>query len=98
MAGQALMRVNARAGACAMLWKTTGGYGMSIYKWARGALGDDLREAEAQGFDRLMALRALLAEVVQENKGARDAQELAHELQFLADNLDEERDYAFMRP
>ncbi|MFY1052988.1 hypothetical protein ACOQNP_15355 [Ectopseudomonas khazarica] len=71
---------------------------MSIYKWARGALGDDLREAEAQGFDRLMALRALLAEVVQENKGARDAQELAHELQFLADNLDEERDYAFMRP
>lgn len=92
------MRVNARAGTCAMLWKTTGGYGMSIYKWARDALGDDLREAEAQGFDRLMALRALLAEVVQQNKASRDAQELAHELQFLADNLDEERDYAFMRP
>jgi len=46
----------------------------------------------------VMALRALLSEVVQQSKALRDAQELAHELQFLADNLDDDRDYAFMRP
>lgn len=71
---------------------------MSIYSWARSALRDDLRDGEAQGFERLMVLRALLAEIVQQNKALRDAQELAGELQFLADNLDDDRDYAFMRP
>ncbi|CAM3691167.1 hypothetical protein [Ectopseudomonas alcaliphila] len=71
---------------------------MSIHSWARSALHDDLRDAEAQGFERLMVLRALLAEIVQQNKALRDAQELASELQFLADNLDDDRDYAFMRP
>mgnify|MGYP006208455163 FL=1 len=71
---------------------------MSIHSWARSALYDDVRDAEAQGFERVMALRALLAEIVQQNKALRDAQELAGELQFLADNLDDDRDYAFMRP
>ncbi|MGG2395796.1 hypothetical protein ACJRW5_02445 [Pseudomonas sp. SH1-B] len=71
---------------------------MSIHSWAKTALCSALQDAEAQGFDRLLALRALLAEVVQQNNALRDSQELAHELQFLADNLDEDRDYAFMRP
>jgi hypothetical protein len=71
---------------------------VSIHSWARRALHDDLRDGEAQGFERLIVLRALLAEIVQQNKALRDAQELAGELQFLADNLDDDRDYAFMRP
>jgi len=71
---------------------------MSIHSWARSVLQDDLHDAEAQGYERVMALRALLSEIVQQNKALRDAQELAHELQFLADNLDDERDYTFMRP
>ncbi|MGK4361919.1 hypothetical protein ACSMFQ_20835 [Ectopseudomonas chengduensis] len=71
---------------------------MSIHSWASSALHDDLRDGEAQGFERLMVLRALLAEIVQQNKALRDVQELASELQFLADNLDDDRDYAFMRP
>ena len=71
---------------------------MGIHSWARSALHDDLRDGEALGFERLMVLRALLAEIVQQNKALRDAQELASELQFLADNLDDDRDYAFMRP
>lgn len=71
---------------------------MSIHSWARTALEGDLHDAEAQGYEPVMALRALLAEVVQQNKALRDARELAHELQFLADNLDDDRDYAFMRP
>jgi len=74
------------------------GFDMSIHSWARKALEGDLHDAEAQGYEPVMALRALLAEVVQQNKALRDARELAHELQFLADNLDDDRDYAFMRP
>lgn len=71
---------------------------MSIHSWARAVLKVDLQNAEDQGFDPVPALRALLAEVVQMNKELRDPEELAHELQFLADNLDDERDYTFMRP
>lgn len=71
---------------------------MSIHSWARSALHDDLRDAETQGYETVVALRALLAEIVQQNKALRDAQELAGELQFLADNLDDDRDYAFIRP
>lgn len=93
-----LTRINAAVVPGAMLGQTTEESGMSIHSWARGVLEADLRAAEEQGFERLMALRALLAEVVQRNRALRDAQELAHELQFLADNLDDERDYAFMRP
>ena len=45
-----------------------------------------------------MVLRALLAEIVQQNKALRDAQELAGELQFLADNLDDDSPLIFIRP
>jgi hypothetical protein len=78
--------------------KASGGFDMSIHSWARKALEGDLHDAEAQGYEPVMALRALLSEIVQQSKTLRDPQELAHELQFLADNLDDDRDYAFMRP
>lgn len=71
---------------------------MSVHQWAKAAVQADLHNAEAQGFDSLMAMRALLAAVVERNRRLREPQELAHELQFLADNLDDDRDYAFMRP
>ncbi|WP_341782089.1 hypothetical protein [Ectopseudomonas mendocina] len=71
---------------------------MSIHSWARKVLQDDLHDGERQGHERVMVVRALLAEVVQQNKAVRDARELAHELQFLADNLEDDRDYCFMRP
>ncbi|MDU9406851.1 hypothetical protein RTH74_04510 [Pseudomonas sp. zfem001] len=71
---------------------------MSVHSWARNAVQDDLHDAETQGYETVVALRALLSEVVQRSKALRDPQELAHELQFLADNLDDDRDYAFMRP
>ncbi len=35
---------------------------------------------------------------VELNRAERDAGDLASELQFLAENLDDQRDYAFMRP
>lgn len=71
---------------------------MSVHSWARDAVQDGLHDAEVQGYEPVVALRALLSEVVRQSKALREPQELAHELQFLADNLDDERDYAFMRP
>ncbi|WP_457979925.1 hypothetical protein L0Y47_04395 [Ectopseudomonas composti] len=71
---------------------------MSVHSWARDAVQDGLHDAEVRGYEPVVALRALLSEVVQQSKALRDPQELAHELRFLADNLDDDRDYAFMRP
>jgi hypothetical protein len=45
-----------------------------------------------------LALRALLSAVVERSRLQRDSADLAAELQFLADNLGDERDYGFMRP
>ncbi len=71
---------------------------MSIHSWAEQRLHELLIEAEAAGQDPQLTLRALLSAVVQANAQVRSEADLAGELHFLADNLDEERDYAFMRP
>ncbi len=41
---------------------------------------------------------SLLSAVVQQSKALRSAEDLADELQFLAENLDDDQDYSFMRP
>ena len=71
---------------------------MTVHRWAREELEASLRRAQEWGFDPLLSLRALLSEVVELNRLERESGDLAQELQFLADNLDPERDYAFMRP
>ncbi|PJI47438.1 MULTISPECIES: hypothetical protein [Pseudomonas] len=71
---------------------------MSIHSWAEQRLHELLIEAEAAGQDPQLAVRALLSAVVQANSQVRTQEDLGHELHFLADNLDEERDYTFMRP
>ncbi|MGL4315528.1 MAG: hypothetical protein ACRCTL_02800 [Pseudomonas sp.] len=71
---------------------------MGIHEWARHELANSLVRAEEQGFDRALSLRALLSAVVARSGELRSADDLAQELQFLADNLDGERDYVFMRP
>ncbi|WP_425916843.1 hypothetical protein [Pseudomonas sp. GWSMS-1] len=71
---------------------------MGVHQWARQAIEESLQGVEAQGFDQSMALRALLSAVIERSRAARSAADLAAELQFLADNLDDERDYSFMRP
>ena len=71
---------------------------MSVHSWARNAVQDDLHDAETQGYETVVALRALLSAVVQRSRALRDPRELAPALQFIADNLDDDRDYAFMRP
>ncbi|MEE9101502.1 hypothetical protein [Pseudomonas nitroreducens] len=71
---------------------------MSIHSWAEQRLQELLIEAEASGQDPQLVVRALLSAVVRANAQVRTEEDLGHELHFLADNLDEERDYAFMRP
>ncbi|MGY8831705.1 MAG: hypothetical protein ACKVIS_19600 [Pseudomonadales bacterium] len=71
---------------------------MGVHQWARQAIEQSLQGVEAQDFDQEMALRALLSAVVERSRAGRSAADLAAELQFLADNLDDERDYSFMRP
>lgn len=71
---------------------------MGVHQWARQAIEQSLQGVEAQGFDQAMALRALLSAVIERSRAARSAADLAAELQFIAENLDDERDYSFMRP
>jgi len=71
---------------------------MSVYEWARQEMRKNLEEAQEQGFEPGLSLRALLSAVVQQSKSVRSIEDLADELQFLAENLDDQQDYGFMRP
>jgi hypothetical protein len=52
----------------------------------------------SRAFESGLGLRALLSAVVQRSSCEREVADLAAELQFLAENLDDQRDYGFMRP
>lgn len=71
---------------------------MGAHEWARAEVERSLQQAYVLGIDPVLALRALLSAVVQGNQQLRAPNDLAAELLFLADNLDDQRDYAFMRP
>lgn len=71
---------------------------MGVHQWAQAQVELALEQAKAQGEHELMALRALLSAVVERSKQVRSPDDLAQELTFLAENLDDDRDYAFMRP
>lgn len=70
---------------------------MGVHEWARHEVEQSLRRASERGFEPGLGLRALLSAVVQRSSCEREVADLAAELQFLAESLDE-RDYAFMRP
>ncbi|MGE8188550.1 hypothetical protein [Pseudomonas sp. NPDC086278] len=71
---------------------------MSVYEWARQELRQSLDAAQEVGFDPGLSVRAMLSAVVQHSKTLRSAEDLADELRFLAENLDDSQDYGFMRP
>ncbi|PTU73975.1 hypothetical protein [Pseudomonas mangrovi] len=71
---------------------------MGVHQWAAEELQLILQRAGAEGYEEVMALRALLSAVVERSKTCRGIDDLAQELEFLAANLDDGRDYAFMRP
>ncbi|AZE87518.1 hypothetical protein C4J97_0800 [Pseudomonas orientalis] len=71
---------------------------MSVYEWARQELRRSQDAAQEIGFDPGLTLRAMLSAVVQQSKGVRSFEDLADELQYLAENLDDQQEYIFMRP
>ncbi|NLY57857.1 MAG: hypothetical protein GX071_04945 [Gammaproteobacteria bacterium] len=71
---------------------------MSVYKLAEALMQQGLAQAAEAGYDEQQMARALMTEVIAVYKRQRTQQDIAHELQFLAENLDEDQDYAFMRP
>ncbi|TWC12954.1 hypothetical protein FBY06_1347 [Pseudomonas sp. SJZ085] len=71
---------------------------MSVYEWARQEIRRSHDAATEIGIDPGLSLRALLSAIVQQSKTVRSAEDLADELNFLAENLDDKQDYGFMRP
>lgn len=71
---------------------------MNVHELARHDVQCGLIAAKEAGHDEPLYLRALLSAVVALSKQGRSAADLAQELQFLADNLDDDTDYTFMRP
>lgn len=71
---------------------------MGVHDWARDALEQTLNRARQAQLDEALVLRALLGVLVERSKATRPLNDLAGELHFLAENLDDGRDYLFMRP
>jgi hypothetical protein len=71
---------------------------MNVHELARQDVQRGLTAAQLTGHDESLYLRALLSAVVERSKQGRGAGDLAQELMFLANNLDDDNDYTFMRP
>lgn len=71
---------------------------MSVYAIARSTMEAAIERASERGYTEQDIARAVMNEVLNIYKRGRTNADIAHELAFLADNLDEEADYAFMRP
>ena len=71
---------------------------MSVYKLAGDVMQQALEQAQQAGYGEQDMARALMAQVIAVYKRERGMADIAHELAFLAENLDEDQDYAFMRP
>ncbi len=71
---------------------------MSAYKMAKAVMAQGIEQAGAEGYDEQAFARAMMTEVIAVYRRARSMDNIASELKFLADNLDEDEEYAFMRP
>lgn len=71
---------------------------MSAFSLAKEVMQQALAQGQQQGFDEQAVARALMAEVIAVYKRGRSQQDIRHELEFLAENLDDDTEYAFMRP
>lgn len=71
---------------------------MSVYGLAAQVMQQALEQGQQAGYGEQELARALMTEVLSVYKRGRTPADIAHELNFLAENLDEDQDYAFMRP
>lgn len=71
---------------------------MSVYELAGKIVNEGIEQAQQAGYGEQELARALMTEVLNVYKRERTTTDIAHELNFLAENLDEDTEYAFMRP
>lgn len=71
---------------------------MALSSIARTHFEAAAAEAAKTGYPRDDLARAMLAEVIRAYISSRPLEDVARELIAAADNLDPEKDYAFMRP
>ena len=71
---------------------------LSVYGLAAQVMQQALEQGQQAGYGEQELARALMTEVLAVYKRGRTPADIAHELNFLAENLDEDQDYAFMRP
>ncbi|MCW5749748.1 MAG: hypothetical protein KIT81_01270 [Alphaproteobacteria bacterium] len=69
-----------------------------IHEIAGRHLAAALAEAGRAGLAEDLLGRAMLGQVIRLYRRHRTASDIAHELEFAARNLDDDEDYAFMRP
>lgn len=71
---------------------------VSSYEIARQAIAGVLEQASAANISRQDTLHAMLVSVVDAYKAEASESGVRDALEFLLDNLDDGRDYEFMRP
>jgi hypothetical protein len=72
--------------------------GFSISDLARRHVRAALDEGAGHGHPADSVARALLGAVVEIYRAERSADDIRHELEFVAQHLDEDEEYQFMRP
>lgn len=69
-----------------------------VHSIAASHVAAAMAECERSGIPADVLGRALLSQVVMLYKRTRTAQDIAHELEFAARNLEDDEEYTFMRP
>src|SRR5690606_10818513 len=71
---------------------------MSVYGLAAQMMQQALEQGQQAGYGEQELARALMTEVLAVYKRGHTPPDIAHEPNYLAETLDEDQDYAFMRP
>jgi len=71
---------------------------MSASALVNGYVAQALHAAQQQGIPDVVVARALIDRAIGIYKQTRTAEDIAAELDFLAQNLDDDQRHAFMRP
>jgi len=65
---------------------------------AQNAIAAGLKEIEKAGLSEDAFARALINEAIGISRRTRSVSDIASELEFIAENLDDDQEYTFMRP
>ncbi len=65
---------------------------------AKQSIAEGLKRIEEAGLSEDAFARALINEAIGVSRRTRSVGDIASELEFIAENLDEDQEYTFMRP